>query len=1591
MKTRMRPSLVLLAAVLTTSLAQAKPLYLTVPRTFGSDEAPTVEVAFEGRAPVEMRVMKPRDREAFLAAQANLRRAYTPTRKEENPAAALWRGINNVRSPGGTFLDALDPEFRRATSEAFPERTRSQALNADAPLARFREGPSTLIGSPSSMEVVHRQWLNLDLGGADQDYSVPGFNEWFGWRGGVQQRQVELPRLPVGLYVVQLVQGTVEGQVTLVVTDLTVQAKQTDDQVLVRVAGRDKRPRGEVQVVVRDGDRIIQRTTTNANGEVLMEDIRTPRLLITCQSGEDLAVVDTDYYSSLAITPDVYLYSDRPLYRPGDTASFRGIMREPGSALARLFFPDKRQVSVQLVVGTNAAGKAVKVPVDRYGAFSGELKIPKDAPPGVMRLRAVVDDAVHGSEARVQDYVKPTFFVELMPEREGITPGESIKAKIRARRYAGGVPLHTRYEVFLYRVQVDTPAWVDDAGLGGKGSAVTYTSSSTNEGALSVPQRLYSTAARRQEDGTLDSADPWASAELLDENGEAQIEVQVPALEAGEERIAWKYSLVVRARDSEGSMANASRTFFLAESEVQGQLSLNTKLVTWGAGPMDTPMLAVRSVTLSGGSYDGASGDVVFVLEEADGDVQEASRTSLTFGPDAVARVNLPRTGPGRLRAAVTLKDKRGKPWTGETDVLVTGAAGEPVARVVALTAESLSSTVDVDGDARLVALLPEGWGPDGKNEGKVWVTLSGARIHDSRVLDVRGNTLLHTFTTEERFGTAVHAQLAFPGRHGRWEAQTVPFRIIPTRKVLKVEVQPVVMEAQPMTEQTLRLRVTDHRGEGVPASVSISVVDKAVLALQPEFKPSILDFFYPLQRNSASDFYSADFQGYGYGEQLARMLLRGKGFDFAAIKPPTKLHSKDERDTAFWSGGVVTDGSGNATVTFRLPSNQTLWNVSAIAADASGRFGEGRAEFSARTGFAVASTLPQFLREGDVANISVRLSNTEKAPRPGVQLRIAAGGALEKLEKAETLEVGQEMEVLWPLQVKATSTGSGRLDVAVADKEVQRRDVRNIPVQPGVLSETVNVAGWAAAPLDLKAPQGATVTSATLSLMPSALGAALLTVRDLLTYPYGCLEQLVATTVPNLAVIRTLQLAGGMQKVDPASRALLEEADSRARQGIERILSLSLPTGGFTWFNGETQPSLPLTIIALDGLAYAVEAGVIPADEPRVTSGVKWLTAQNDAGSYYAPLRVYVLARLTGEKAAPLVRQLLDSSEQLDGYGSALAALAAEHAGVAKEEAVQQKLVSAVTRAREAMLADWRPTDSSWFWRFPLRSIGVSAVAAHATARAGQMDDARENEVRRRLLGALAARDTLSTLDRSTLLLHSQWLIERDIKRMKDAAPPTVLVGGTAREVKFRREGGALLGELGGGAPGTVTVQGFDGAASLTAQVTTPLRTLTPSESGMAIERSYHVLREGGRVALNPGDKVVRGDVVFVSLRFRLTDPPEARYRDWRSAYYVVEDQVPAGFVPVQEDKEYRGGPDPLPLSHNTVKQREFRPDRVTFFLEEPSPWGEQTREIGYVMRAQFVGSFTTGPATVQDMYAAWAKGRTGAATLEIAGAVTK
>src|SRR5690606_37566217 len=126
--------------------------------------------------------------------------------------------------------------------------------------------------------------------------------------------------------------------------------------------------------------------------------------------------------------------------------------------------------------------------------------------------------------------------------------------------------------------------------------------------------------------------------------------------------------------------------------------------------------------------------------------------------------------------------------------------------------------------------------------------------------------------------------------------------------------------------------------------------------------------------------------------------------------------------------------------------------------------------------------------------------------------------------------------------------------------------------------------------------------------------------------------------------------------------------------------------------------------------------------------------------------------------------------------------------------------------------------------------------------------------------------------------------------------------------------------------------VGAFEGVAMLTAKLVRPYDSVEALQEGLAVTRAYYVLRGDARVRVEPGTQVFAGEEVHVELSVdTVADEKTARLR---SAYTVVEDAVPAGFEALDEDKQFRGAPFHLELTHPSVRRREIGVERVTFFI---------------------------------------------------------
>jgi alpha-2-macroglobulin len=1337
----------LLASALTLVLAAApllaKEMMITVRRDFGASETPEVELHYTRSSPFTVRVYRPKDMKEFVTSQADLRRAWRQPAVEWNSAKFLFSGLNRTRLGLDWLRAGADFGLRTRLKEDFG----GGSFNPSP--TRLSEGPVKIVAGPGAFDLLNEFSFEPDAGDAKEPFDVPGFDWWFSREGRFRQKVVSLPKLAPGFYLVQVLQGDLEGQVVLVVNDLSAVLQQTDGAAVVKVARRDGRPAPGVSVDVRNlQGSWVAAGKTDGDGVLELPNVKDPELLAVLTEKDSTAIVDTEFFSTTAVFPDVYLYTDRPLYKKGARVRFRGVLREPGSGISRLFTewagkPEVARVSILDVAGTTVV-KEVEAPVGPFGTFSGELVLDGEDLNGVYRVTAKVAGAAHAGEFRVREYVKPLFFFKVDAGQETLRAGETLTVKVAVERYAGGVPPGVKVSAQLIRMRSEAPQWIEDAGLGETGSVTTYGGDSSKGDSVAVPF-------------------PVADADEveLDAEGKATITLTLPGKLPGPPNYDYSFVLRLFGKDPDGNVASFSKSFLDARSDVVA-LAKTSSVYASAEKPAT---LSVRAVTPSGKSYGKTKGKVVLTLTPFK--LPPVTREiSFTTKEDGRWEMPVPTEASGRLDALVTLEDRAGRPTTAEASIVIAPQKpGAPITDVSEITILQEKDTFQPGETARALVLLPEGWGEGGSDRGRLYLTVAGRRIHEQRVQKVQGLSAWIAQPILPSFGTAAYVVLGYPDSARGWVERTLTLRIPPKDKALFVSVRPQAPFVKPGQRQALTLRVTDVSGRPVEAEVSVAVVDKAVLALQPEFRPPLLAFFYPLERLNLMSFYSREFQSYGYGERLAR--LYRPNFWLAATKPDKKDQKED--DTAYWNARVVTDADGRATVAFRLPSNQTTWNVSAVAVDTRGRFGEGSSSFGTNAPVTLSVAAPPFLRRGDTAQVRLLVSNQERKPKEvSASLAAGAGATLDSpLAVTATLAPKQEASGRGTLTLtEVPASGSTVLATTLTvGGEAQRFEhpLRTLPdtvqfpetraLKPGEPFSAIPGPGESIAEVRIFATNGFMA-----SLLPS--------LRWLLTYPWGCAEQVTSMTVPSLVVKSLFDPKRGTA---PAGQdEAWKNAVDFSSAGLARLKALQNLDGSFAWWPGQGKGDPAMTALVLMLVSTTEDAKALETlDAPRALGWLKDKTP--NASSSEGVAATYVESRLVALGVLPAAGASAEATLRLQGAWAAaggtvldrsLVLLALKNFSMEGRpglDRVTQDLLSAVGADVAAALdhpgsenpARWTPLAGSWT-RYPGRLGSTLAVAAHALQAHGRLDAARQKTLSRRLLDRFDGRNFGSTFETS-------------------------------------------------------------------------------------------------------------------------------------------------------------------------------------------------------------------------------------------------
>jgi uncharacterized protein YfaS (alpha-2-macroglobulin family) len=1623
----MRDKLLLLFFLTASTAWAGSPFYLTAERSFSNHEAPNIRLDYTVTdQPMLLRVLKAKNPDSFLDGQFNISRSYEQPVSELNPGYYFAKGLNAAQSPLHLLRGMLDVEFRKSLKDsAF---SHSIINVTQKPLASVPQ--QILVAPPAGFQVIKESYLDLQHNGAD----THDLGWWFGQDAWNERRykvrQVTLEPLPDGIYLLQAVQGKTEAQCLVQVSSLAVQVKQSSEQLLVRVMDRDLQPVEHAKVSYRDGRGLWQAPaeTTNAGGELYLKNpagVLEGKLLVKVDAPADqpggiirTALTATDFLPTQAKDDAVFVMTDRPIFKPGETFFYKGLVRDMQDG--RLGIPafQSRHTAVSLLRADGAAtGLQGQTTLSDFGSFSGSFDLDPSQPPGLYRLLAEIDQKAYGGEFRVRDYIKPTFYLEWLDRSPTVIPGQPFKLKFRAKRYSGGTPQNVKFEVFLYRKKFEAPQFVAEAG-GGLTAGNDYFGQIKSAAPLTQPQRLFSSIEARE---AAELSNPWESAAKLDDKGDGGFEFTVPASDPAKQEQEWIYTLMVRAQDQSGGMAILNDNIYVTLSEAQAAITFNKTVV--GVGEPGLQLLLQSSY--ADGKPAAKAGGVVDVMLEQPGSGLR-SLVKLPFSSDAQGRQQLAlpvQQAFGRLTAVAKLETLDGQALrhpasSPAASLIVAGDKAEAVVDNAELELYTPSTVLSPGEQAKVFALLPKAWGQ--QESGPLWETVSGVRIFDNRGTHFKGRSRWFAVTAKPEYGAGFYHTVTVPTAGGKYKEQTLGFRIVPWEKRLQIAIQPEKAETEPLKPTKLRLEV--KRADGSPAAdteLAVSIVDRAVYAVQAEFRPGVFDFFYPLQRNNLASFYSDDLQGYGYAD-----LLRKPNFALSALKSQSKLAKKAMRDTAGWFPHVVTDAKGVATVDVDMPANITEWLVTVVAADKDGRLGESTGQFRSVTDVAVDMVGPQFLRSGDEVDLALKLTNFLGAPvKVAGNIKLPDSLQLLSGALASQTELAAKSESLLPLRVSAADQpGTPALQVGLtAPSPVRVGGVEEfeIPLKAAALPQAFSSSTGADQHLYFDQPVQAVPRKLTVRVNSGLLGAALQAASVLVQYPYGCTEQLAHSTIPNLVLLDLIERAG----IKPAQlgplAATLERAKQNASLGLRKLIANQKADGGFSLWPNEAEASLPVTLIAMQALNYAIELkldGIANA----FNKGQEWLSNQAEAANQaqdtpaadgfvlggFAGLDIY---NMPWQQQADFVKNLLADNnakpenliaglrivlhyqpQNYHSFNQQFKDLAQVRTDLTLR--LQQVLESlAASQADDYPVNQAAPSFSQLGFGFGLPSLASAGLGVLHEADA--LKPALESKLKTVLLRSQKNGYWLSTYDTAQVIFNSRYLLSKEAEAANKAKPQgRVLTVSGKNGFAFgnlTQIPGGYLGEFSrfGDQPDVSDLSlndlKADEVASASLSVDTPYAAVSARAGGLQVERSFRRITASGSEAIDFSQNLHPGDMIVSEIYVKRA--PDAARPALGSEYVVIEDGVPALAEGQENDQTYLAD---AKIQANqddywsNIKETQRFPER-TVRVAKLLPGGEF--RLYQVWRAARSGVAAIPPATAFDMYNEAVQGNSLAARVNV------
>ncbi|HPH94242.1 MAG TPA: Ig-like domain-containing protein [Anaerolineaceae bacterium] len=1009
---------------------------------------------------------------------------------------------------------------------------------------------------------------------------------------------------------------------------------------------------------------------------------------------------------------EAYLYSDRPIYRPGQVISFRGIVRNRDNG--RYTLPPNTRYRWQI---TGDGGMSGDSPVlieqtatlDPYGAFSGQFTLPASASPGYYHIQILPADTKGYSFGsllvKVANYRKPEIDLSLSLSAEQVRFGDGLQAHLNARYYFGAPAANTNVTWTLYShstslylpnyvVGMEDYSWLRpswdynfESELGQWVANGTGMTDAEGNLALNLsPEDLVSNGPSGRRKLTLEMT-------VVDQNNQP-VSVRASALLNPE-----TFYIGIQS-DKWISSTGEPIIFTLQTVDWQGKPN--------GGHPIEAVFSKIKW-------EDDGTGSIISVATP----VSSASPTTdgsgiavLAFTPESAGTYRLDvKSGNAQSQHTVWVQGRGGASWPSTPD------------KKVRLMADADNYE---PGDTAKI-FVPNPFGRDVP----ALITLERTNVLSHRFVTISegGSTIEVPLTTNEAPNTFFSIVMLGRNMQGSLDFRQGYINLVvdPRDLLLNVNLTVTPEQAVPGQEVTVRLDVTDSAGNPVLGEFSMSVADKAALALSDANSQPIRDAFYDIQGLGVRT--SLGMAAYARGLETAAPMGGGRGGGGGDVMPAPTLR-ENFPDTAYWKAEILTT-NGSAEVTFTLPDNLTTWIIDVRGLSEDCRVGQATDEIVTSKPLLIRPQTPRFLVAGDHALLSAVVHNNTGNDVAAVVSLDANGVTLDAgvaVSTQVTVPANSFTKVDWWVTAQTVPEADLIFRVEAGDlADSARPPEGKLPIEiyhsPQTFS-TGGILGEGGDRLELiNLPHTYTPTGGELKIeMSPSLAASI----------FQGLEALEETDNPDMGSVVSrflpnLETYLAMRKLAIDAPELQARLERTLASSVQAIIHAQNADGGWEWwprstYNYNVVSDPYLTAYILFGLSRAKEAGLdinqyVMENATRfLVNSMEPVTPQTD--QWKTDRMAFILFALQSVKTynPEYSNQLFENRANLSDWAKGLLALTLVAEGSANQERTTT-LVSDLqsTAIRSATGVHW---EAKAGWHNPGSTIMTSAMVIYTLGR---------------------------------------------------------------------------------------------------------------------------------------------------------------------------------------------------------------------------------------------------------------------------------